>query len=256
MKKYLEKYNLNDVHSFQDKIRLIKDNFYIDKFGVNDVFKSSTRTENLHPVLELFGIDFCLFVFCFVFCFFEKERFQNFDRSYDCIELICLVNNLFKYLDSMNKRGYVNESVLNKMFMSQVTYFFFWGFGYDSIKSGNSELPYTMWYILIFINFYYLIVKELECLKKLNCVDLELNEFEFGEVVSELEYFRVELLYRIDLFLKLQVKKRGITIVQNTYCGFDSEYVSLDSRKNLNELVSVQKASQDRTIIKIPLYNP
>lgn len=83
-----------------------------------------------------------------------------------------------------------------------------------------------------------------------------MNEFEFGEVVSELEYFRVELLYRIDLFLKLQVKKRGITIVQNTYCGFDSEYVSLDSRKNLNELVSVQKASQDRTIIKIPLYNP
>ena len=75
MKKYLEKYNLNDVHSFQDKIRLIKDNFYIDKFGVNDVFKSSTRTENLHPVLELFGIDFCLF-FVLFFVFLRRSVFR------------------------------------------------------------------------------------------------------------------------------------------------------------------------------------
>jgi hypothetical protein len=146
MLKYLERYKLKDISCFQDKIRLIKDSYYFYKFGQGDIFKSSVRYENFQPVLELFGIDF-IYVF-------EKERLQILERSYDYVELICIVCSLFKYLDSINKRGYVNDSVFNNnMFMSHVNEFLV-GFDYESMKLGNSELPYTMWYNLIFINFY------------------------------------------------------------------------------------------------------
>jgi hypothetical protein len=82
------------------------------------------------------------------------------------------------------------------------------------------------------------------------------NQDEKIEIMDELEILRVELLSRMDQFLKLKIQKRGITGIQNTYCVFDTEYTSLDSNKNLNRLVSAQTASQDRTIVKIPLYNP
>lgn len=52
----------------------------------------------------------------------------------------------------------------------------------------------------------------------------------------------------------MQVQKRGVTVIQNTYTGFDTEYELQDPKKNLNKLLSVQIATRCRTLIKIPLY--
>ena len=60
---------------------------------------------------------------------------------------------------------------------------------------------------------------------------------------------------RLDPYLRMQIQKRGVTVIQNTYTGFDTEYELLDEKKYLNKLLSVQIAVQSRTIIKIPLYN-
>jgi hypothetical protein len=76
------------------------------------------------------------------------------------------------------------------------------------------------------------------------------------ELIDELENLKQSLFSRFDQYLKLQVQKRGITVVQNTYTGFDTEYESLNPVKNLNKLISVQTAIQRRTIVKVPLYNP
>lgn len=70
-----------------------------------------------------------------------------------------------------------------------------------------------------------------------------------------MECLRDELLSRVDHYLRIQIQKRGITVMQNTYTGFDTEYVTKDEVKNLNEIVSAQTAVQERTIIKIPLYH-
>jgi hypothetical protein len=64
------------------------------------------------------------------------------------------------------------------------------------------------------------------------------------------------LTNRLDPFIRLQVQKRGITIFQNIYTGFDTEYELEDYNKSLNKLISTQLAVQARTIIKVPLYKP
>jgi hypothetical protein len=64
------------------------------------------------------------------------------------------------------------------------------------------------------------------------------------------------LIQKLDPFIRLQVKKRGVTIFQNVYTGFDTEYELEDYHKSLNKLISTQIAVQSRTIIKVPLYKP
>lgn len=64
------------------------------------------------------------------------------------------------------------------------------------------------------------------------------------------------LINKLDPFIRAQVKKRGITIFQNVYTGFDTEYELSNYHNSLNELISTQVAVQARTIIKIPLYKP
>ena len=74
-------------------------------------------------------------------------------------------------------------------------------------------------------------------------------------MVSELDSLRVDLTSRLDPSIRLQIQKRGVTIIQNTYTGFDSEYELLDQKSHTNKLISIQIAVQSRTLIKIPLYN-
>jgi hypothetical protein len=44
--------------------------------------------------------------------------------------------------------------------------------GYEDKILGNSELPYTMWYNFIFINAYYLVLKQLRDLKDVGFEEL------------------------------------------------------------------------------------
>jgi hypothetical protein len=59
---------------------------------------------------------------------------------------------------------------------------------------------------------------------------------------------------RLDPFLRVQIQKRGITIIQNIYTGFDTEFELCDYSESSNKLVSTQLAIQARTLIKLPLY--
>ena len=81
------------------------------------------------------------------------------------------------------------------------------------------------------------------------------NDYE-TELIIELENLKINLLSRFDRYLKFQIQKRGVSIIMNTYTGFDTEYELKDAKKHLNSLVSVQTAVQTRLIVKIPLYNP
>jgi len=74
------------------------------------------------------------------------------------------------------------------------------------------------------------------------------------DILPELEFLKNDLLSRLDPYIRFQFQKRGITVIQNIYTGFDTEYELLDNKKNLNKLVSTQAAVQSRVLIKIPLY--
>ena len=80
------------------------------------------------------------------------------------------------------------------------------------------------------------------------------TSLELEDLLADLSTERVRLTARLDQYIKLQVQKRGITVIQNSYCGFDTEYQKLNEAKHLNFLISAQTAIQRRTIIKVPLY--
>lgn len=74
------------------------------------------------------------------------------------------------------------------------------------------------------------------------------------ERASDLEQLRVDLISKVDPSLRFQIQERGISVIQNTYTGFDSEYELHNLSKHLNNLISVQLAVQGRTLIKVPVY--
>lgn len=41
--------------------------------------------------------------------------------------------------------------------------------------------------------------------------------------MDDLDNLRETLLGRLDQYLKIQFQKRGITVIQNTYTGYDAE---------------------------------
>jgi hypothetical protein len=114
-----------------------------------------------------------------------------------------------------------------------------------------------MWYNFVFINIYCLIVNKL---KNISLLNKESYSSEEEVLVADLENLRLTFLSRLEQYLKFQIKKRGISLIQNTYTGFDTEIEEDESQKNKNKfknnLISVQTAVQRRTIMKLPLYHP
>lgn len=67
------------------------------------------------------------------------------------------------------------------------------------------------------------------------------------EIIDDLEFLKDKLLKRMDQYLKSQIKKRGITIIENSYTGFDTEYEHEGGIKN--RIVSVQTAIQKDVLL-------
>ena len=63
-----------------------------------------------------------------------------------------------------------------------------------------------------------------------------------------------KLFAKLDPFLRFQLQKRGVTIIQNSFVGFDTEYEFENHQQHKNKLVSSQLAVQSRTLVKVPLY--
>jgi len=97
-------------------------------------------------------------------------------------------------------------------------------------------------YNLIVINLYEIALKTL-ILKELGS---EIEE----DLYTDLLNLSRDLYSRLDPSLRNKVTKRGISIIQNSYIGFDSEYKNIDEK--YNKLLSVQMAYNTRTLVKIP----
>lgn len=134
------------------------------------------------------------------------------------------------------------------------------GFKVKEFEFGINEKSYRLWYNLLILNLLLLVIRkliELDCLieshKSLGseyCTLEPLNDQVL--IFKELKH---DLVHRLEPYLRLQIQKRGISITQNTYTGFDTEYELLNFQKSLNRLVSIQLAVQTRTLVKIPLYS-
>lgn len=96
------------------------------------------------------------------------------------------------------------------------------------------------------LNLYYLTLEGLQSLEKID----DLTDESISDFQADLINLNRELYGKIDPSLRNKIQKRGITIFQNIYTGFDTEYQNKDTKTN--RLLSVQLAVNTHTFIKIP----
>lgn len=194
--------------------------------------------------LNLFGLTFD----------YDKkyEQFTLESKSFRIFDLIKIIQGTFDVMNSVNDKGYITKEALNARFMLFISRYLCTK-GYARSIFGNAELPYTLWWNYVFLALYYLILKREKELAKAIDSGYVLTDHE-EEAKEELGNLRVKVFSRLDQYLKLQVQKRGITVIENTYAAFDTEFELSNTQKNLNTLLSVQTAVQARTLIKVPMY--
>lgn len=228
---------------FNDKLNLVKDKYY-NIYYPGDVCNASFTGK----IITIFGIDFIYDM--------ESETYKILEKGFSSVDLVCIAHNFYRYFESVNRYGFVTEDSLNGNFISffkehLVT------LGYEKRFLGNSEITYSIWHNFIFLNIYILLEKYLKSLDGKESFSYDEIDFDKAfecEVFEELVLLKQKYFHRLDQYLKMQLGKRGISVIQNTYCAFDTEYQLLDASKNLNDLISVQAGVQLRTLIKIPLY--
>jgi hypothetical protein len=218
--------------------------------SVKNVFVRKTTKSGKDSNIKLLGLDFI----------FKDEMFQITERVYHPMELLILTKELFETLHAVNRKGYTSMDYIKSTFMVKIGKFLS-GLGYEDKVLGNDENSYTMWYNTIFINYYYLILINLRTLRDNNVIEKDfIDSFEDWEAYKEdlinaLDNARVNVLNRIDHFIRFQIQKRGVTLIQQTYSGFDTEFELLDEKRMINKLLSVQTAIQRQSVVKVPLYN-
>lgn len=229
--------------SFSGRIEKWCDLYYGDVFTNDSCYRSLGENH-----INLMGMDFEL----------EKDKLQYnlIDKHYDSLTLISIGRSILRKLHSINDKGFISSDALSNIFLVTIAKQLVQkGFKFDAL--GQSEICYTMWYNFIFINFYYLVEKFLIDYKSDSVKEdylFKVYADGFEDVLAELDTLRLDFKARLEQYLKLQLQIRGITIIENTYMGFDTEYTLKDHKKFLNELVSVQTATQRRFLLKMPLY--
>lgn len=86
-------------------------------------------------------------------------------------------------------------------------------------------------------------------LKRYMIYDISIQEEQ--DIVSDLRVVTKSLFSRLDPSIRYHVKRPGLGVVQNTYTGFESEFINTDF--GLNKLISVQLAVSTKTYLKIPV---
>lgn len=71
-----------------------------------------------------------------------------------------------------------------------------------------------------------------------------------SDVFSDLRVQEQILFSKLDPSIRYHIRKVGISVVKNTYIGFDTEYNNVDFARN--SLVSAQLAISSKVYVKIP----
>jgi hypothetical protein len=87
-------------------------------------------------------------------------------------------------------------------------------------------------------------------LKNLN--DIEEKHGNESDVYADLSVIAHNILEKIDPSIRVKIQKKGISIIQNIYTGFDTEYKNINITEN--KLISVQLAVNTKTLLKVPKY--
>jgi hypothetical protein len=74
-----------------------------------------------------------------------------------------------------------------------------------------------------------------------------------SDLMVNFEELTKNIFSRIDPSIRIKLQKRGISVIQNIYTGFDTEYKCI--KPGYNDLISVQLAVNTKNLLKIPKYS-
>ena len=76
------------------------------------------------------------------------------------------------------------------------------------------------------------------------------SEF-YTDLLLDYKNLSRDLLLKLNPMIRSKIGKKGASITQNIYTGFDTEYVNINTIKN--KLLSVQLSVSSRTSLSLPM---
>lgn len=139
---------------------------------------------------------------------------------------------------SINKGILTNCDLSRYPVYAEVLPLFIKGDGEDFTSGCRSGESLKWLYNLICLNLY---VFSLECVHNSEMCEDTLTDF---ETISK------DLFGRLDTSIRYSLQKRGVSIKETVYIGFDTEYQQQTSTQN--KLISAQMAVASQTVVKVP----
>jgi len=112
---------------------------------------------------------------------------------------------------------------------------------WDLLKGSRSHVVYYWIYNLVILSYYYLTVKF-----------IAVNNDNDSDELTDMNSLSKELFSKLDPSIRSSLQRKGVTITENIYTGFDTEYVHVANSK-VNNLLSTQLAVNNDLVIKLPL---
>ena len=159
-----------------------------------------------------------------------------------------IINQTLHTLDSSTNKGFLTSYDLTKFpIISDLIPSFFQGDAirfYDYVKGEKSMETYKWLYNFILVTLYTLCIETLH----------DLSYPEDDNTVLALKALERELFGRLDPSIRQKIQNRGVSIKENIYIGFDTEFTKDGPETNL--LVSAQLAVTTKIYVQIPLHQP
>nr|CAA73185.1 DNA polymerase [Cryphonectria parasitica] len=183
---------------------------------------------------------------------FYKNLTLQFKEDLTMKEIIHTVDDLLKHLASPGRKGFVTPSdfkLESQPVIDKISKYMLEENLKDVTENGDEMDLYIenykwIWNI-INLNIYTLMHVRLSN----DNLDSKASDSD-SDLLAGFKHLMSRLYNNIDPSIRLKLNKPGISIVQNIYTGFDTEYKYRD--KIFNDLISVQLAVNTRTILKIP----
>jgi hypothetical protein len=149
----------------------------------------------------------------------------------------------------VNKKGYVNKTDLKSLdvlYQLAGKYVKSSAVDLNDLSSGG-VISVSKWvHNLMNLNIYCLIMELLDKLTVEGLIDQEA----YSDLKEDLKVLSQEVKQSLEPTIREKFRKRGISLVENVYSGFDTEYEYREGIKN--DLLSIQLAVNTRSMLKMP----
>ena len=163
----------------------------------------------------------------------------------EAVVFLEMLEKLFRSLNTISDKGFINNSSINiPLVISLLTEL---KIIKDPSKFYGSIVLNVIFYNLILLLIYKMVLMIEDSVLNLNDKN--------SDIIIDIKVFKKEVLRMINPCIIKKLSNNGLTVLLNTFTGFDSEYELKSSLKKTNDLLSIQLASTTNISLKIPVIN-